>query len=425
MTDPATSENVIDRLRLVQSQNRLSGAAQKTAEQLIGRLSSPVRVTVLGPRGAGKSTVRNLLAGGAVVPADNGLPTTELRFGETDRITATLGDRSVQDIAGLDFQALRALKPVFAEITSSLPRLKRISLLELVTDDAPQDTMAAIRWASKRTDIAIWVTVGFLPQEQALWAGVPDEIKDHGFLVLNQIDTLSDPDRDTLTARIKSQIAGDFHSFYPTVAVDGVAALVGKGAVPSTALGTSGCDALLNAVMHHVDLGTQADIDGALMFLKRFDPAGTKNSVPVAPPSGDARITGPEVSRATDPRPGAEELQTLQVESIFPVSGSSDRSTFRAAQERALEQIRSDATTMIQDIAGSDPGGAEAVLGRCSGTIEQLATTLAEDDPLAETVMQASDVIILLQLEKTESAAEDAIVAMLQLKREIEVAIAA
>ena len=73
---------VIERLQRLQASASLSAQAGKTAETLVKRLSSPVRVTLLGPPGVGKSRLRDILAGEAVVPPDMKLPTTELRSAE-------------------------------------------------------------------------------------------------------------------------------------------------------------------------------------------------------------------------------------------------------------------------------------------------------------------------------------------------------
>lgn len=425
MTSSVTPESAIERLAHALSATKLPASAQRAATRLIDRLSSPVRVTLLGPPGAGKSTLRNVLAGAAVIPAGAGLPTTTLRFGEPGKIVATLGNRTKKEITGLDFDALQVLSPAYAEISTPLAVLKKVSLLEVVTDGSPADLMAAAKWAAKRTDIAIWVTTDFSPQEQALWERVPDEVKDHGYLVLNQTDRLSPNDRADYNTRLEHIAAQEFHSFFPTAALQALGAIERNGAEEVEAFRASGCDELIAALMRHVDLGTQADIDSALMFLSRYDASAPKPATPVAasldapdaPNDGDSPAK--EAAEPTDASPA------LQIESALSHEQQQDDILRCAAHETALARLRRGAGAMLDKLHSPEPAVAEPVLDHCVETVEELASTLSDDELLTEAVAQASDVIVLLQLEQTESAAEDAVVTLLQLKRDIEVALAA
>lgn len=423
MRHSVTPDSVIERLNRALTETNLPATAQQTARRLIDRLSSPVRVTLLGPRGAGKSTLRNVLAGAAIIPGDTRLPTTMLEFGETGRIIATLGDRTVREIEGLDFEALCLLSPAYAEIHAPHAILKKTSLLEVVTDGSPRDLMAAVKWAAKRTDIAIWVTTDFNPQEQALWAEVPDEMKDHGYLVQSQIDRLTPEELAECKARLKRLAAQDFHGFFPTAALQGLDAVERKDATQSEAFKASGCEDLVAALMRHVDQGTQADIDGALMFLSRFEAPGAKPAAPLPMPAATAAETSD--GRAEEMPESSDDSRALHVESILSHDPSPSDEAHRATHEIALARIRSSAGAMLDELSKSEAAMPEHLLDHCAETVEELAAALSDENPLVDPIMQASDVIVLLQLEKTESAAEDAVITLLQLKRDIEVALAA
>jgi len=57
--------------------------------------------------------------------------------------------------------------------------------------------------------------------------------------------------------------------------------------------------------------------------------------------------------------------------------------------------------------------------------METLADLALGEDELETAVDQAADVVLLLQMERSEGAAEDAVCVLLQLKREFETRLAA
>lgn len=420
MTDPVTRDDVLDRLARVQSLASLPESAQKTTKRLIAQLSSPVRIALLGPPGAGKSTLLNILADASVIPLEPALPTAELCFGATDRIIATLGDGSTKEIAGLDFADLHSLSPAFAEIRTSLPILKEISFLEVVTDGTPEEMMAAANWAAGRTDIAVWVTTEFGIEERALWAKLPDTLKDHGYLVFNQVDKLSPLDRAEYANRLKVSAAQGFRGGFQTAALQGLAALSNHETPDVEALKASGCQSLKKAIRREVDQGTQADIDGALLFLSRFEAAEAKVAGPgkkIRSKQSGALRSDPKGQKANV----SQDADTLQVEAVLERQASPDSDAWNDAKNLALGNVRERAEVMLVELR-SDGSSAERVLGHCAETVEELADTFSDDDSLFEPVMQANDIVVLLQLEQTEAAAEDAVVALLQLKRDIELA---
>ncbi|MEM9684740.1 MAG: hypothetical protein AAF942_15825, partial [Pseudomonadota bacterium] len=73
MKDTATDLRVIDRLAHVAAMDGLSQTAKDHAAHLLGRLTSPVRVTLMGLPGAGKSELFNLFAGEKILPKNAGL----------------------------------------------------------------------------------------------------------------------------------------------------------------------------------------------------------------------------------------------------------------------------------------------------------------------------------------------------------------
>jgi hypothetical protein len=72
---------------------------------------------------------------------------------------------------------------------------------------------------------------------------------------------------------------------------------------------------------------------------------------------------------------------------------------------------------------GQHPSNAQ-VLEQCGQAIAELDDMIPENGSLRDVVVEAGDVVVLLQLEKGEQAAHDAILAVLQLKRDFAAAAA-
>ena len=191
MKDYAPDETVIDRLRIALETEVLPKAARDHAAHLLKRLSSPVRVTLLGRPESGKSELVNMFAGRRILPKDAKLPTLELTFGLAEKITVTGSKGQNTVLESLDFESAAKGSPAFIRAELPLPIFERISLLEVVTDGTGEELQSAVDWAVRRTDIALWCTQFFSEEEQSLWSRVPDSLKDHAFLVLSKADVLS------------------------------------------------------------------------------------------------------------------------------------------------------------------------------------------------------------------------------------------
>ncbi len=417
MSKAQPAKDVIERLERLQASGRLPEWARKTAATLAKRLSSQVRVTVLGPEGVGKSTLCNVLAGAQVLPSGQMLPTTMLRFGETAQLSVTLGDRSVRTLDGLDFPALEGLAPAYVEARAPLEGLRDLSLLEVVTDGTPAELAAATRWAATRTDIAIWVTTEFGPDEQAAWSKTPVELRDHAYLVLNRTDEMQDEARDARASALQPVVDAAFHAFF---AVSALAA--GPAGEKGSEADGHGCDALLRALKRHVSLAGQADLDGALMFLNRFEPKETPR--PRARSSEPAKSGSAQAEQEETPA-AVEEPPKLQLEQVALADQENAAGDAGQARSAALDALRGCARGVLSDWNVLGDNLAEAVLDRCVGTIEEVVETLPAEDRFHGPALQASDLIVLLQLEKGDGAADHAVSALLQLKREIEVDLAA
>ena len=115
MKDTTIDETVIETLEAALGSDKLPPAARDYARHLLRRLSSPVRVTVLGLPRSGKSELINMLVGRRLLPKDCVLPTTEIVYGETERMTITRIDgKRVTTLLLVVLVAVEATDLIFA-----------------------------------------------------------------------------------------------------------------------------------------------------------------------------------------------------------------------------------------------------------------------------------------------------------------------
>ncbi|MEM1387529.1 MAG: hypothetical protein AAF748_08440 [Pseudomonadota bacterium] len=450
----------------------------QTIERLGERLATPVRIALIGPGGAGKSTLLNVLAGEAVLPTGVTLPTTQVQYAPEPMLAVTVADGSRRGFDALDFEAALRMEPLFLEVALPAERLRRIGLLEMDCEGSEEEMRAAGRWVAKRAEMALWVTRGFDHLQQKLWRTLPQSLRDHAFLVLNGIDDYTSSDLRGRIEAHESFARDEFLGVVPVSAEKGFAGMYEE--TPDDALRAAGCMTLLEVVFGHISQGRQADIDAAAMYLQRFgrdlilpetgegEAAITQptrlihspQSKPIAPlamapvdavpasipamaadtptPEEAAPPTAPVEVKAGDddvsakepePEPEAAAAPNFYLKRIGMFSGDEDSGDQDAALSspaafgEAVDQIEVCATDLLRQMDGDTPPVTETVLQCCLETVEALSDFVGNDAALRETVFQASDYLLLLQLEP-DAQPEDAIAAMMQIKRECEVSAA-
>ncbi len=410
MTPRLSAGQVLERLKGILAEAPLSAGARETGRGLEKRLSSPVRVTLLGPPGQGKTALLNALTGTLIIPDDVVMPTYEIWHSDTPFVVATRRDGTTALMEELDFARLARLKPVFVQIYAPVDMLKRVRLMEVVTDGSRDEMAAAIRWAAKRTDIAIWCSRGFGAAEQAQWARVPDAVKDHAFLALTHADRQAP---DALARRLGAvceAMAGEFNAILPVATAQALAAQRAGGGDRERLVKASGLTALRSELFRHIDLGRQADIDHAYMFISRFEKLA------------------PEAAASAGPEPlGLDNLRRI-----------ADQPAQRpAAEPRRIfadgaAYLRSQAAELMCDIEEFGTDAAKPMLDRCVDAANTLVDMVAGggsatewEAQAADAAMDAADALLLLSLENSPDAAENALNLLLQVKIDFEVAAAA
>ncbi|SMX23328.1 hypothetical protein [Boseongicola aestuarii] len=425
MKDTAADEDVIERLQFALAAEALPKAAREHASLLLKRLSSPVRVSVLGLPGAGKSEILNMFIGQRLLPKDSKLPTTELTYGAVARIVVTGANGSRQVVEGLDFDKARAVSPAFMRIEMPIPLLQRISLLEVVTDGSSSEFQSAIDWAVRRTDIALWCTQTFGPAEAKLWARVPDSLKDHAFLVLSKADELSA--KSALTSRIadlETIVSEEFHSLFAVATLQAIKAHGANGAIDEAIYHASGGGALSAEILRHAERGRRADVDSAHLFLARYQiksPSKTKPASEAPESKGKASKPAPEPKAVVEPaHRGNErgfESEIVENEAIFLDSA---------------QFLRRRGDALLQSATKLGRSKADGIVTQCVDAVEHLVDLFSDDDSgcavvdaFLDDLTEASDLMVLMQVESGDASAADAATLLLQLRREMEMKLAA
>ncbi len=418
MVSKKSVEDTIARLERAIASGVMPPAANNLAERISKRLKSPVRLAIMGPKGAGKSQLLNFLAGDKVIPDDVRLPSVLVAWGETKKVDCTLADGKIKSLETFDIDEINRLKPVFIRLRMPLPALKKISILEVVTGTNAAEQQRALAWAARSTDIALWCTQVFSETESELWNTIPGALQEHSFLIMTKADQhQGKAAREKQLAAIKKAAEGRFNSFYHIDTLQALASRRENGKVDTTKLANSGGQELIAAVLNAVNQGVQASLDGAVILFARYDIPMT--GVPAPAPQAPAQII-------EDAPP--EEPTELLVPKDAP------------APQADLDDFNSEIVAYLTDrvqelkiqLSKTDAPDSDMVMAQCYEDVEWLVEQLTErsrDNPdilhTLDACQDAADMMLLLQLENHDSAVEDAVVLLLQIKRDFEQKLAA
>lgn len=417
MKDQVNDSTVIDRLRYALTTEALPPAARTHATQILKRLSSPVRVTLFGLPGSGKSEIVNMLIGRRLLPPGAPLATLELVHGPAERMDVTGIDGRVRAYDHANLAAVAGDGTAFIRVELPHPLLERVSLLEVVTDGNEGDLASAIDWGVRRTDIALWCSPNFDVPEIAFWSRVPETLKDHAFLVLTKADRLSAEGR--LTSRVtelESVVSEEFHSLFAVATLQAIKAHRPDGTVDETMLHASGAGALASEILRHAERGRRADFDSAHLFLARYRVKGAPAPVPISRPMPAAAAPEPKPRPVAPPAPKAAPAAPVNV----------------ALFAEATQFIRRRAEGLASAAATSGAGATEPVLAQCVDAVEHLVDLFSHDesgcaaaDETLDDLNEASDMMVLMQLEPGDGPVADAVTLLLQLRREMDSRLAA
>jgi hypothetical protein len=415
MKDNGADDTVIDRLLGALESDALPPAAKDYANHLLNRLSQPVRVTVFGLPQSGKSELINMFVGDRLVPKDAELPTTEFAWAEHESMTSTSADGDIKKHDKVDLSAISGTNAAFLRVELPIPILKRIHLLEVVTEGSEAELNSATDWAMRRTDIALWCSQSFDRIEQSVWERVPDSLKDHAFLVLTKADVLSA--QNILSAQVtslESIVAEEFHSLFAVATLQAIRAQSGHS-VDEAMFHASGGGALSSEVLRHAERGRRADLDSAHMFLARYQ---IKDVAPRPKP------------QVIQSEPSAAPVEkTVSPQYVVPAAVKVENEKLFAESVRFLKRRGEGLATAAAELGEGNSG---AVVAQCVDAVDHLMDTFSQDesgceaaDAFIDDLSEASDMMILMQAETGDAPAADAVTLLLQLRRDMEMQLAA
>ena len=450
MKDNTADDTVIDRLLGALDSDALPPAALDYAKHLLNRLTQPVRISVFGTPKSGKSELINMFVGNQLIPKDAQLPTTEFTWGDSEAMMVTSADGETKKLDHVDLEAVSGSNAAFLRVELPAPILKRIRLLEVVTEGSAAELESATDWAVRRTDIALWCTQDFDATEQSVWSRVPDGLKDHAFLVVTKADILSAQKAlSQKVAALESIVAEEFHSLFAVATLQAIRAQSGAD-VDDAMLQASGGSALSSEVLRHAERGRRADFDSAHMFLARYQ----IKDVPVAPTEPKASVeTTPAPAEEAEPivekAPAPEQEPTPAPEpTVVEVAPQPEPKPAAAPVAAAVPEAVPVENTKIfieaahflkrrgegltQTVATLSEGEPNDIVGQCINSVEHLVDTFSQDesgceaaDAFIDDLSDAADLMVLMQAEAGDAPAADAVTLLLQLRRDIEMQLAA
>ncbi|MEX0278961.1 MAG: hypothetical protein AB3N19_15680 [Ruegeria sp.] len=396
-------EPVVDRLKTALDGKLFPSEWHQWGSRLLDHLRKPVQVAVLGGPGSGKSTLVNMMLGDQVIPRVSGIPVVEVAYGASKRTMYELADGMSVQRAGLPGDLDVPENAVRARVELPDDLLIRHNLVEVGLSGNPGHQMSMLNWVVQWADIVLWCTDEFDEGEQKLWANVPDEIKDHSFLVLTMADRQMM--RGVLQDRIMDLapiVEEEFLGLYPIATEQAITARRSGTGLNEALWQSSGGKRLMDGVLRQIENGRTADVDQATMLLNRFAPDIEPSPRP-APPRASLQQPGAPMSSAQSPRQSGDQVL-----------------------KAALAMLQDCANELLNTVASGEDVDTEAVLSRCVHSMNDLAGMLHRADPddlvlqeLQSDAQEGSEMMLLFQLEKDDQAAVDAVTLLLQLKKEI------
>lgn len=394
------------------------------SRRLLTRLQKPVQVVVIGLPGSGKSALIDMLLGDQVLGQGPSGGMVEITYGPDARIEIEGADGQIRSLDGTlaDQREALAEGPAALRMRQELPdaRLRGMSLTEIALFGAPSRQSAIMKQAVAYADILLFCSADFSGPEQALWAEVPDEKKDHSFLVLTMADRRIM--RGTLTeaiAALEDVAAQEFLGLYPLAAIQGLTAQVGRtegAGVDRQLWHSSGGKRLYDDLMHQIDQGRTSDLDQAEMLLRQF-------ALLEEHPHAAATAQAPAPSPTSRPFE-AEVMRPVRPENAPRTAPVPARDS--DLLEEAAAMIRDQAQRLMADYDAADAPDLNCIF---DGTLSALRDVLATVQPHAKTsdrlravedaAREGEEVVMLCQLEQNEEAAVDAVTVLLQLRREM------
>ena len=466
MSANAGQDKTRDSLAKAIATDRLPTDMREHAGRLLSRLDTPIRVSLMGLPGSGKSSVMTLLLGRQLIPEGIKMPTTEVHGAEVTQAHLTLPDGSTKTLPGVDAAEIASYDPIFVKIELPLPALNKISVMELVTTDDRIEMIRGMKWAAKRTDIAIWATQSYAGPEHVLWREMPDTVKDHAILIRTKADQLGGMAEREDAADDLSRMAGEhFAQVMPLATLEAVSARKSDGTVNKDLLRSSGGVGLISTIMRQIDLGRQSTIDQAAILLHKNGltdildegaeetpapepesaakpdvPAAPEEAAPAEPETSFSKVVSrvlsrpiatkdlpKTVSKVIVPRPAPKIAAQGAAQPAPQTDTATDQARLPQSVRDLFDKTAADLGALGQTLMDDADLTANVVIKTAETALNSLGTAL-DDVPepdlpqvnrLRDATLDAQDMVQLMKLEQDANAAMDAASLLVQIRRQL------
>ncbi len=390
-------DHIVGQLHSALKSGQFPSRQKAHGTEILSHLSEAVRVVVLGRPGSGKTSLINMILGGEIIQPVSGVNVIEVMYGKVPHVTLELLDGTTQTISSQDLESLPSGTARRATYEVPLESLKTRAFIEVNQPNDPSIQLALLDTALQEGQVFIWCSEAFDHAEQDIWQTVPETIKDHSFLALTKADRqIMKGDLSQRIAALETAVANEFLGLHPVATLHALKSRLG-GAIQNELWDASGGHELVEAVQAQVRKGRAADLDQARLLLAQF--GNTTESVSAK----DASAMAPE-------NVPAEEVVTAQADLL----------------QQLQTHLQTAAQEMLVDIDNGKLPNADGLLTRCASTVRAMTTMLAAETDqnedttdLLEDARDGEETLMLLQVEQSPSATDDAIILMLQLRKEI------
>lgn len=366
----------------------------RSCEQLVEKLRRPIRVGLIGFETGQRKRLLGALLGIEVLPERMTWPTIEIGFAEQPYTRATLADGSTLAAEGMPRADLLDQGAVFLKIGVPLDALRRITFLHLAASEDAEEQSAALRWAARRIEFALWCTRNFSPLEARIWNAAAPELKNHAYLLA----FASEAEAGDLRHRTPPEF--ERVMFLPVGTAN-------RG--PDGGDMKASAKRLFETLAADIDDAVEEDLDAARLLLRQCGQAIVTPRPEPDPSPVDVDHLPP--AKADQPEmPGAAHIVGLLSEPLIYLRRTS-RDLFEALE--------------WHDADSSDWAG--EVLERCRDITDGLRDRAADwpddEEPvvaLRGMIDDASDMATLLQIEGGPEQAQDAAALLLQLRSAFE-----
>lgn len=377
------------RLELLIGVEGLPAKVRTGCAAMIDMLRTPVRIGLFGFPGGRKRELLNVLCECELIDPELDWSTIELSYGDKVQTQAILEDGSTLALDEYPSGELLAHDPVLVRIATPVPALRGRRFLMVVSDASPQDLLGGLRWGAGQVDMALWCTQHWGDLEHQLWHMAPENLRDHGVLVLTGDPSAELPSRDLFETcfDLRSGDTGPLEDHIEKVIAE----------------------------------ASEQGVLQAELYLQRY-----KDYLPE-----EAFDVVPAPALPVDPEPPA--ISAPDGAEVAPEKSDAVPTEARDDLSRLFQHVRSSAEALRQGVLKdkSDTTPAD-MIERVEDVLDGLSERAAEMDQLNDTwpelgtmFFEARDLALLLRMEGDVDQAKDAARLLQQVRQDIEMRLAA